>query len=433
MTTFQDLDLDQPLLRAVEDAGYTQPTPIQEQAIPKLLDGYDMLGVAQTGTGKTAAFLLPILQLMYEEPWPGKRRPIRTLVLAPTRELAAQIGDSFETYGRHLDLRHVVVFGGVSQNPQVAALKRGVDVLVATPGRLLDLIGQGHIRLGDVEFFVLDEADRMMDMGFIHDIRKVVKMLKDERQTLLFSATMPDDIVKLARDILYEPVRIDIEPESPAVDRIDQRVMFVEKRNKRRLLVDLLRRLSIDQAIVFSRTKHGANRIVKHLVRDGFSAAPIHGNKSQNARRRALDGFRAGDIQVLVATDIAARGLDVDGISHVFNFDLPNESETYVHRIGRTARAGREGVAIAFCDESETEDLRAIERLLGEEIRVDEEHEWHHPQAALGAPKGGDGARAGASSDSSNKSRRRRSRGGSRRGGSRRGGARGGQRGGRSS
>jgi len=437
LTTFSELDLDQPLLRAVADAGYTQPTPIQEQAIPLLLDGYDMLGVAQTGTGKTAAFLLPILQLMHEEPWAGKRAPIRTLILAPTRELAAQIGASFETYARHLGFRHVVIFGGVSQNPQVAALKRGVDVLVATPGRLLDLIGQGHIRLGDVEFFVLDEADRMLDMGFIHDIRKVVKLLQDERQTLLFSATMPNEIVKLSEDILYDPVRVDIEPESPAVDRIDQCVMFVEKRNKRRLLVDLLQRLRIQQAIVFSRTKHGANRIVKHLVRDGFSAAPIHGNKSQNARNRALNGFRSGDIQVLVATDIAARGLDVDGVSHVFNFDLPNESETYVHRIGRTARAGRDGVAIAFCDESEAEYLRDIERLIGEEIRVDEDHEWHFPQAAAGVPQQQSNANnngGGSGGGGNKKKRRRRSRGGgSRRGGSRQGGSRGGQRGGRSS
>ena len=310
------------------------------------------MGCAQTGTGKTAAFLLPIIQLLATNPLPGKPR-IRALILTPTRELAAQIGENFAAYSQFLKLRHLVMFGGVGQGPQVSALRQGIDVLIATPGRLLDLHNQGHINFNNVDFFVLDEADRMLDMGFIRDIRKVIDMLPRKRQNLLFSATMPDSIVKLARAFLYEPVRVEVDRQSTTVDRIIQKVMFVDRPNKKRLLRSLLRGDEVESAIVFTRTKHGANRVVKDLAKADIDAAAIHGNKSQGARIRALAGFKAGEIRVLVATDIASRGIDVDGVSHVFNYDLPNISESYVHRIGRTARAGRDGVAIAFCDESE--------------------------------------------------------------------------------
>jgi ATP-dependent RNA helicase RhlE len=318
--------------------------------------------VAQTGTGKTAAFALPVLQHLSMDPFRGKR-PIRALVLTPTRELASQISESFQTYGQFLDIRHQVIFGGVNQNPQVRALRAGIDVLVATPGRLLDLQNQGHLSLRSVEFLVLDEADRMLDMGFIHDLRKILKLLPEDRQNLLFSATMPQSITKLASDFLYEPVYIEVTPEVVTVERVEQQIMFVEKANKRRLLAHLLDTLDIDRTIVFTRTKHGANRLVKSLDNGGFSAAAIHGNKSQNARTKALNGFKKGDVQVLVATDVASRGIDIDGVSHVFNYDLPNESESYVHRIGRTGRAGRDGIAISFCDDSEGGYLRDIERL----------------------------------------------------------------------
>ncbi|MAY82004.1 MAG: DEAD/DEAH box helicase [Deltaproteobacteria bacterium] len=355
-------------------------TPIQEKAIPPLLRGRDVMGCAQTGTGKTAAFLLPIIQLLATNPLPGKPR-IRALVLTPTRELAAQIGDSFAAYSQFLKLRHLVMFGGVGQGPQVSALRQGIDVLIATPGRLLDLHNQGHIDFKNVDFFVLDEADRMLDMGFIRDIRKVIDMLPRKRQNLLFSATMPDSIVKLARAFLYEPIRVEVDRQSTTVDRIIQKVMFVDRPNKKRLLRELLKSDDVESAIVFTRTKHGANRVVKDLTRADISAAAIHGNKSQGARLRALAGFKAGDIRILVATDIASRGIDVDGVSHVFNYDLPNISESYVHRIGRTARAGRDGVAIAFCDESETTYLTDIERLTKKPLEVVFEHEWHFPQA----------------------------------------------------
>ncbi len=381
MTTFSDLDLIEPLQRAVAHEGYESPTPIQAGAIPLLLQGRDVLGCAQTGTGKTAAFALPILQFLAEAPArPGKRR-IRVLVLSPTRELAAQIGESFRAYGRYLDFRHVVIFGGVSQTPQVETLRRGVDVLVATPGRLLDLQGQGFIRLDDVDFFVLDEADRMLDMGFIHDIRRVLRLLPPERQNLLFSATLPPDITKLASSFLHDPQRVEVTPPATTVELIDQSVMFVRRPDKRRLLAELLRTPELERALVFTRTKHGANRLVKQLDRAGISAAAIHGNKSQGARTRALDGFRKGTIPVLVATDVASRGIDVDGVSHVFNFDLPNEPESYVHRIGRTGRAGNTGLAIAFCDETEGEYLRDIEQLIGEEIPPITDQPYHYAPA----------------------------------------------------
>lgn len=389
MTSFDSLNLIEPLLRAIEAEGYETPTPIQAQAIPPLLKGRDVLGCAQTGTGKTAAFLLPILQHLTHDPMKGKP-PIRGLILTPTRELAAQIGENFDTYTRFLDLKHQVIFGGVSQRPQVSALRRGVDVLVATPGRLLDLHGQGFIDFRHVDFFVLDEADRMLDMGFIHDIRKVLKLLPRERQNLLFSATMPESIVKLASGFLHEPVRVEVSPESVTVERIVQKVMFTAKADKKRLLRELLRDPSIESAIVFTRTKHGANRVVKQLSKSGVEAAAIHGNKSQNARTRALAGFKSGDIRVLVATDIASRGIDVDGVSHVFNYELPNISESYVHRIGRTGRAGREGIAIAFCDETETSYLRDIEKLTGQPLEVVRDHEWHSSEAehsTAGPPK----------------------------------------------
>ncbi len=345
-----------------------------------------MLGCAQTGTGKTAAFSLPILQHLAADSRRGKP-VIRTLVLTPTRELAAQIGESFRVYGQFLELRHLVIFGGVKQHSQVSALRRGVDVLVATPGRLLDLHGQGFIDFDHVDFFVLDEADRMLDMGFIRDIRRVLALLPRDRQNLLFSATMPEPIVKLASAFLTEPVRVEVSPESPTVDAIIQLVMFVSRPDKKSLLLELLRDPDVESAIVFTRTKHGANRVAKQLTRAGVEAAAIHGNKSQNARTRALAGFKAGDVRVLVATDIASRGIDVDGVSHVFNYELPNISESYVHRIGRTGRAGRAGIAIAFCDETESEYLRDIEKLTGKPLEVVDGHEWHFPEAIPKAQK----------------------------------------------
>jgi ATP-dependent RNA helicase RhlE len=379
MNDFRALGLAEPLLRALEAEGYETPTPVQSEAIPPLLEGQDVLGVAQTGTGKTAAFALPVLQIMMRgEQRPG-RRPIRALVLSPTRELAAQIDERFGAYSEHLDLRHMVIFGGVNQNPQVRNLRRGMDILVATPGRLLDLVGQGHIDLSAVEFFVLDEADRMLDMGFIHDIRRVLKLLPQKRQNLLFSATMPKSIADLAGSFLRGAVRVEVTPEEVTVDRIDQRVMFVAKADKKRLLVHLIKADDVACGMVFTRTKHGANRLVKQLLGAGIEAVAIHGNKSQNARNRAMAGFKDGTIAILVATDIASRGIDVDGVTHVFNYDLPNESESYVHRIGRTARAGRSGEAVAFCDPSEGAYLRGIERLIGRAIPVEEDQPYHDP------------------------------------------------------
>ncbi len=378
---FEDLDLINPLLDALDEEGYETPTDIQARIIPALLDGRDCLGCAQTGTGKTAAFALPVLQHLAAAKEHRGRRPIRALILSPTRELAAQIGERLQAYGRFLPLRHVVIFGGVGQNPQVAALRRGVDALVATPGRLLDLLGQGHIDLSRVEFFVLDEADRMLDMGFIHDIRKVLQELPPKRQNLLFSATFPPSIVELSARFLRDPVRVDVAPKLVAVDRIKQKVMFVRRSEKRRLLAALLDDPDVYQAIVFTRTKHGANRLVKQLRQEDLGAEAIHGGKSQNARKRALGAFRDGDLHVLVATDLASRGLDVEAVTHVFNYDLPNEPESYVHRIGRTGRAGREGIAISFCDETEGAYLRCIEAETGAPIEVDSGHRWHFPDA----------------------------------------------------
>jgi len=363
---FQELPLLKSLLDAVEQEGYEQPTPIQEQAIPPVLKGRDVLGCAQTGTGKTAAFALPILHhLVSNPPRPERRGRIRVLVLTPTRELAAQVGESFETYGRRTRVRTVTIFGGVSQVPQEQALRRGPQVLVATPGRLLDLVNQRIVSLAHVEVFVLDEADRMLDMGFIHDIRRVVALLPQNRQSLFFSATMPDDIRALADTILREnPVFVAVARPASTVELIDQQLCFVEKQEKVNLLVHFLKQASVHRALVFTRTKYGADKVVRKLKKAGIFGQAIHGNKSQGARTRALAAFKSGENPVLVATDIAARGIDVEDISHVFNFDLPNEAETYVHRIGRTGRAGTQGIAIAFCAEDERAYLRDIEKLI---------------------------------------------------------------------
>jgi ATP-dependent RNA helicase RhlE len=368
-TSFSDLRLAEPLLRALAAEKYLTPTPIQAQAIPPLLAGRDVLGLAQTGTGKTAAFALPILHTLSQHEEARSGRP-RALVLTPTRELAIQVAASFRTYGRHLALRCAVVFGGVGQQPQVDALARGVDILVATPGRLLDLAERKAVRFDKLSIFVLDEADRMLDMGFLPDVKRIIALLPKERQTLLFSATMPDSIGRLAASILRQPVRAEVAPSATTVERVDQRIIFVPGSEKPLVLAELLRDPTISRALVFTRTKHGANRVVERLVRAQIHAEAIHGNKSQAARQRALEGFRNGSIRILVATDIAARGIDVDGISHVVNFDIPNEAESYVHRIGRTARAGASGVAIALCDPSERAFVSAIEKLTRLRLRV---------------------------------------------------------------
>ncbi len=373
--TFSELDLTAPILRAAREAGYTEPSPIQRAAIPPVLAGRDVLGCAQTGTGKTAAFAMPILQRLAAAPPPRGKRPIRALVLTPTRELALQIDESFAAYGRYLPLRCRVIFGGVGQAPQVEALRAGVDILTATPGRLNDLIGQGHIDLGKLEIFVLDEADRMLDMGFVHDVERVIRHLPAKRQTLLFSATMPAEIERLAASLLKAPQKVMVAPPATTVEAVEQSVCLIDKGNKRHLLAERLRSPDVTSALVFTRTKHGADRVVRELSRVGIGAMAIHGNKSQNARQDALAKFKDGRVRVLVATDIAARGIDVQGISHVFNYDLPNIPETYVHRIGRTARAGRAGVAVSFCDAGEREYLADIEKLTRTHIpRM--EHAW---------------------------------------------------------
>jgi ATP-dependent RNA helicase RhlE len=372
---FEDLKLIEPLLRAVRSEGYTEPTPIQVQAIPHVMAGRDLLGCAQTGTGKTAAFALPILQRLVAVPRP-QGIPIRVLVLAPTRELATQIGESFDTYGRHTGMKQATIFGGVGQNPQVDRLRRGADILVATPGRLLDLMGQGFVKLNRLEVLVLDEADRMLDMGFIHDVRRIIAALPTKRQTLLFSATMPAEILDLAHSILREPVNVAVTPVASTVDTVRQSVFFVEKPDKPALLQHILRDRAIRRVLVFTRTKHGANKVVSQLNRASIHAEAIHGNKSQSARERALANFKKGSTRVLVATDIAARGIDVEDITHVVNFDLPNEPETYVHRIGRTARAGAEGVAISFCNIEEREYLRDIERLIQLRVPVESDYPY---------------------------------------------------------
>jgi len=391
MTTFAELDLIEPLLTAVAAEGYTIPTPIQAAAIPHLLAGRDVLGIAQTGTGKTAAFALPILQRLHAAPRRAQPKSARTLILTPTRELAVQIGEGFATYGRNLTLRHTVVFGGVGQNPQVQALARGLDVLVATPGRLLDLIEQGLIQLNSVEIFVLDEADRMLDMGFIRDVRKIVARLPAARQNLLFSATMPDAVAQLAAGMMAKDcARVEVAPPATTVERIEQRVLFVDRGDKRDLLVDILKDRAVNRAIVFTRTKHGANRVAEQLQKSGVTADAIHGNKSQNARQKALNDFKDGRLRALVATDIAARGIDVDGVTHVINFELPNEPESYVHRIGRTARAGADGIALSLCDADEVSYLKAIERITRTVVTIDPGHEWHAEAVArlYASPRG---------------------------------------------
>jgi len=374
---FKALNLHPSIQKALEETGYTEPTPIQNEAIPSLLKGRDLLGCAQTGTGKTAAFALPILHNLYINKIKVQPRHARALILAPTRELAIQVHESFTQYGKHLRIRTAVVFGGVGQNPQIKATANGVDVLVATPGRLLDLIGQGFIKLNQLEVFVLDEADRMLDMGFIHDLKKILKLLPLKRHNLFFSATMPPEIEKLANSILHNPVKVEVTPVSSTAELIDQTVMFVEKENKRPLLKEVLQNKDLKKVIVFTRTKHGANKVVEFLGKNKITAEAIHGNKSQSARQRALENFRSGSTRVLIATDIAARGIDVDEISHVINYDLPNVSEDYVHRIGRTARAGRSGFAISFCDSEEKAFLKDIEKLIGKSITPNENHSFH--------------------------------------------------------
>ncbi len=375
---FKDLHLVEPILSALQAEGYTTPTPIQQQSIPEVLKGRDLLGCAQTGTGKTAAFAIPILQSLYLRKRLEKNanNHIKALILTPTRELAIQIDESFAAYGKNTGLRHTVIFGGVSQLAQTNALRRGIDILIATPGRLLDLIGQNYISLKHLEIFVLDEADRMLDMGFIHDVKKTIAHLPAQRQTLFFSATMPTEIAGLANSILSNPVKVEVTPVSSTVEKIEQSLFFVEKPDKRLLLQHLLQDVSIERVLVFARTKHGSDKIVKDLARNNVKAEAIHGNKSQNARQRALQNFKAGTIRVLVATDIAARGIDVDELTHVINYDLPNIPETYVHRIGRTGRAGHSGTAFSFCDSEEREFLRDINKLIKTPIPVVEEHPY---------------------------------------------------------
>ncbi len=375
--TFSNLGIIEPILKALRDEGYTHPTPIQVQAIPILLRGKDLLGVAQTGTGKTAAFAIPILQHIYnaKAEQPGSRG-IKTLVVTPTRELAIQIGESFSAYGKYTGIRNTVIFGGVKQGKQTNALQKGVDVLIATPGRLLDLMQQGFVSLREVEFAVLDEADQMLDMGFIHDIKKIIAKLPAKRQSLFFSATMPKDIVELSRKILGDFERVTVKPEQATAEKVEQGVYFVSKNNKSKLLVHMLQERPDDSVLVFSRTKHGANKVVKKLDKAEIRSAAIHGNKSQAARQKALGDFKDGKIKVLIATDIAARGIDIDELSLVVNYDLPNIPETYVHRIGRTGRASASGMALSFCDKDERPYLRDIEKLIKQDVPRMPEHQF---------------------------------------------------------
>jgi ATP-dependent RNA helicase RhlE len=383
---FESLNIIEPILKSLKGEGYTIPTPIQVQAIPIVLQGTDLIGCAQTGTGKTAAFAVPILQLLSKNKAFDKKKKIRSLVVTPTRELAIQIEESFKVYGRYTGLTCTVVFGGVNQNPQTNLLRIGVDILVATPGRLLDLMNQGFISLKDIEIFVLDEADRMLDMGFIHDVRRIIAALPQKRQSLFFSATMPPEIVKLAGSIVYKPVKVEVTPSASTVDIVNQFVYFIDKGNKNALLIELLKDKKIKTALVFTRTKFGADKVVKVLKKKDISAEAIHGNKAQNARQRALSGFKAQTTRVLVATDIAARGIDVDDLEYVINYEIPNISETYVHRIGRTGRAGANGTAISFCDADEKEYLRDIEKLITKKIQVVDDHPFplidHNPVKA---------------------------------------------------
>lgn len=415
MTTlkFSDLNLILPLQKALEATGYTTPTPIQEAAIPHLLQGRDLLGCAQTGTGKTAAFALPILQRLAQASKKLESHHVRALILTPTRELAVQILESFQVYGKNLNLKSTVVFGGVSQFHQVKSMKSGVDILVATPGRLLDLINQRCINLRNLEVFVLDEADRMLDMGFINDIKKIIKLLPPKRHNLFFSATMPPDIQKLASDLLTDPVRVEVTPVSSTAEKIQQSVMYVERKHKKDLLRHVFKNKDLKRVIVFTRTKHGANQVSEVLEKNGIRSAAIHGNKSQGARQRALDSFKRGTIRALVATDIAARGIDIDGISHVINYELPNIAESYVHRIGRTARAGTEGVAISFCDQEERAYLKDIEKLTQQKIPLIKDHPYHSEAIESAVPLSKGKAKAlidGRSGKSSKKHRNKRRR-----------------------
>lgn len=375
--SFSTLQLIEPIAKALESEGYTKPTPIQEKAIPVLLERKDLLGCAQTGTGKTAAFAIPILQLLHQDEL-YKKGPagIKALILTPTRELAIQINESFAAYGKFLRLKHTVIFGGVSQKAQTDALRAGVDILIATPGRLLDLMNQRFVKLDQLKMFVLDEADRMLDMGFIHDVKKVVAKLPAKRQTLFFSATMPKEIAELANTILTNPVRVDVAPVSSTANTITQSLYYVEKKDKRKLLQHLLQDRTIERALVFTRTKHGADKVVKELHTAGIKAEAIHGNKSQNARQRALTNFKSSQIRILVATDIAARGIDVDDLTHVINYEIPNIPETYVHRIGRTGRAGASGISISFCDDEEKEFINDVQKLIGKKIPLAENNPY---------------------------------------------------------
>lgn len=374
---FENLELIEPILRALKTEGYTNPTPIQQQAIPVVLQRKDLLGCAQTGTGKTAAFAIPILQILHNLKVQRGPRHIKALILTPTRELAIQIGESFMAYGAHTGLNHLVVFGGVSQVPQVNALRHGIDILIATPGRLLDLMDQRYINLQNIDMFVLDEADRMLDMGFIHDVKKVIAKLPTKRQTLFFSATMPAEISNLADTILDNPVRVEVTPVSSTAEKVEQAIYFVDKNDKRSLLLHVLKDENIKTALVFTRTKHGADKVAKDLNRANIQAEAIHGEKSQTARQRALSMFKTGQLRVLVATDIAARGIDVNNLSHVINYEIPNVAETYVHRIGRTGRAGASGIALSFCDAEERANLKDITKLIAKNIPVIEDQPFH--------------------------------------------------------
>lgn len=375
--SFENLNLIEPILKALKTEGYTTPTPIQAQAIPLILKRKDLLGCAQTGTGKTAAFAIPIIQLLAQDKTPLQgKRIIRSLILTPTRELAIQIGESFANYGRNTNLKYKVIFGGVNQHSQVESLRSGIDVLIATPGRLLDLMNQRHVDISKIQFFVLDEADRMLDMGFILDVKKIIAKLPAKRQSLFFSATMPPVILSLANTILQNPEKVEVTPVSSTANTINQEVYFIDKENKKKLLVDLLKDKSIERVLVFARTKHGADKIAKDLIKNNIQAQAIHGNKSQNARQNALNNFKLKKTRVLVATDIAARGIDIDELSHVINYELPNVPESYVHRIGRTGRAGASGIAIAFCDAEEKAYLRDIQKLIGKQIPVRDDHAY---------------------------------------------------------
>ena len=418
---FQELSIIDPILKSLSEEGYTTPTPIQAQAIPIVLDGTDLLGCAQTGTGKTAAFAIPILQLLAQNRVPHAKKQVRSLIVTPTRELAIQIGESFNAYGRHLGLTSTVIFGGVNQHSQAIALRNGVDILIATPGRLLDLINQGIISLKNIEIFVLDEADRMLDMGFIHDVKKLIALLPARRQSLFFSATMPAEIIKLANTILHHPKKVEVTPISSTAETIKQFIYYVDKENKTNLLIEILKNQKIRTVLVFTRTKHGADKVVRLLVKHNIKAQAIHGNKAQNARQNALNSFKAKTTRVLVATDIAARGIDVDDLEYVINFELPNVSETYVHRIGRTGRAGANGTAFSFCDAEEKAYLKDIEKLIDKKIPAISDHPYplvnHNPvkapapqqrnQGRPSRPKPADNASANKSEQKPKKSFRR--------------------------